>query len=280
MQPTFTEIKYAAKKALKHRWAEAIAVSMVFLATALLDIMIQVMLMTILKVNTVWTPFTPTEAPVSNTIASICITAFSGIFSITVMFPLIFGVMRWFWNVTGGGDPNINDIFCYFSTAKLFFKSLKISLGLFLRLIIGAVVCFLPYALIDIFTSPDIYSAWNINMPSVMAGFRTLTSTFELIGFIAFTLFMATFAPFYAIMYIEPELSAHSTLKRATVISRHNRWRFVGFVISFMGWFALCLLALPLIFVVRFFMGSLAIYGREAYRHATRSNSTDGVSCW
>ncbi len=274
MQPTFAEIKYAAKASMKHRWAEGIAVSFVFAATALLDILMQYMLMVIFKVTNVWSPFTPTDLPLYSVVASVGITVFSALFSLCVMFPLIFGVMRWFWMVTGGSDPDVGEIFHFFSEPKKFFKSFKISIGIYLRLVIGTVVCFLPYILMSIFTQPDIYNELGFDMPIVMESLNSVVGILEFLGFAALVLWVSSFALFYSVLFYEPDLSAHKTIKKATKMSRGLRFNFVTFVLSFFGWFILSFFILPLLFVAPYFLSSLAVYGREAYRAAQHRFST------
>ncbi len=273
-QPTFSEIKSAAKKALKHRWGEAIAVSLIVLGTALLDIIMQALLMTIFKVDAVWSPFTPTSVPFYSIVASNCITVFSAIFSLVIMFPLIFGVMRWFWHVTGGNDPDISDIFYYFSSAKQFGKALLIAIGLFWRMVLGAAICFLPYTAVSLLTQSEFYSRLGVTMPTYMSGAYPLVSLFEALGFFMLLLWISIYAMFYSAMFSEPELSAPRTIKLGSVISRGYRMRFIGFILSFFGWIVLSILALPLLFFVPFFMASLSIYGREIYRSASRTSDT------
>lgn len=271
-QPTFTEMKNAAKSSLKHRWAEAIAVSLVFLATALLNTVMQAALQIIFKVDTVWSPITPTNVPINSIIASISITLFSAIFSLIVMFPLLFGVMRWFWFVTGGGDPSIGDVFYYFSSARVFFKALGISVSIFWRLILGAVICFLPYTAISILTNADFYNLIGISMPTVMSSLYSLATMFEMLGFFLLLLWVSGYSMFYTVMFYEPELSVRKTLKQAVAISKKQRMRFIGFFFTFFGWVLLSSLFLPLLYFLPFFLASMCVYGREMYRSAQRNS--------
>lgn len=266
MQPTFAEIKYAAKTSMKHRWTQGIAVSFVFVATALLDILMQYMLMVIFKVTNVWSPFTPTDLPLYSVVASVGTTIFSCLFSLAVMFPLIFGIMRWFWMVTGGSNPDIGEIFHFFSEPKQFFKSFRISIGIYLRLIVGTVVCFLPYIAMSILTQPDVYNKLGFDMPIVMESLNSIVGILEFLGFAALMLWVSSFALFYSVMFSEPELSAHKTIRKTTKMSRGLRFNLVTFVLSFFGWFMLSFLIVPLLFVAPYFLSSMAVYGREAYR--------------
>lgn len=276
-QPTFSEMKKAAKGSLKHRWTEAISVSLVILATALLNMVMQAALQTIFKVDTVWSPMSPTNVPLHSVIASIGITLFSAVFTLIVMLPLLFGVLRWFWLVTGGSDPNVGEIFYYFSSARLFFKALGVSVSLFWRLILGAVLSFLPYALISVLTNTEFYNFIGISMPTYMSSLYSLGTILKMLGFFLLLLWISGYAMFYVAMFSEPELSNRQTIKLTVVLSRRNRMRFVGFFFSFFGWIVTWVLMIPLLYFLPFFMSSLCILGREVYRSAQR-NSFDATS--
>ena len=171
MQPTFSEIKAAAKSSLKHRWPEAIAVSLVLMATSLLNTVIQQVLMSVFRINVTWSLFTTEGIPAYSVAAGIGIIAFSVIFSLAVIVPLAFGVMRWFWLVTGGSDPTVGEIFHYFSSAKVFFKTLGLSVSLYWRIIVGTIVCFAPYIAVRVLTSPELYNRIKRSI-AVSKGFR------------------------------------------------------------------------------------------------------------
>ena len=266
MQPTFSEIKKAARGALKHRWPEAIIVSVVLIATLMLNTFMQLMLMSIFKVKEVWTPFTPTDLPLYSQFASVGITLFSAVFSFLVIFPLTFGVMRWFWSVTGGSSVGVGDIFYYFSCPKIFFKTLGLSIRLYIMLVIGAIVCFLPYILVGIATSPYLYDSLGVSMPIFMNGLLPLVSFFKLFGFLAFLMWISMYLLCYTVIFAEPEISSCKIIRRTVKITKGFRFNTVGFFFSFFGWILLSLLAVPLIFTVPYLLASFAVYGREVYR--------------
>ena len=271
-KPTFSEIKSAAKSTLKHRWAEGIAISLVLLATTFLNIIMQFALQTIFKVDTVWSPVLPTEIPLHSVVASVGITLFSAIFTLIVTLPLLFGTLRWFWLVTGGSDPCVGEVFYYFSSARAFFKALGISVSIFWRLILGTVLCFLPYAIMSMLTNSEFYNFLGISMPTYMSSLYSLGTILEMLGFFLLLLWISRYAMFYVAMFSEPELSTRQTIKLTLRLSKQNRMRFVGFFFTFFGWVVLSFLMIPLLYFLPFFMTSLCIYGREVYRSAQRNS--------
>lgn len=266
MQPNFYEIKAVAKKNLKNRWPEAIAAVAILITVACLDTLFQSVLMTIFKVDAVWTPFSPTNIPSYSIAAGVAITIFSAIYNLVVLFPLSFGVLRWFWNISSAKSHSLSEIFYYFSSTKQFFKAIGIALGLFIRMILGAIVCFLPGIILHYLTVPDIYNALGFGMPFWLESLNPLVSVFETLGILLFVFWVLRYSLFYVILFSEPELSAMKTIKKGADLSGGQALRLFGFLVSFSGWLALCLLVIPIIFVAPYIFASFAVYGREEYR--------------
>lgn len=266
IEPTYTDIKSAGLKCLKGRWPEAIVAAVTFIAVAMLDTFFQYILMLIFKVDAVWSPFAPTTAPTYNMILSIAITLFSAIFTVAVILPLFFGVMRWFWMLTGVKEPELSEMFYYFSKSKLFFKTVAISFGFFFRAILGVVICFLPYIISEVLLSPDIYNFFGYPMPIWLSGLFPLKTVFEVLGFVLFLIWVLRYCLIYVVVFSQTELSAHAMFKKTAKITKGRTLRFIGFTFSFTGWYLLSLLIIPMIFTVPFALASFAIYGREEFR--------------
>lgn len=266
MQPNFYEIKAVAKKNLKNRWPEAIATIAILITVSCLDALFQSVLMTIFKVDAVWSPFSPTDIPSYSIAAGVAITFFSAIYNLVVLFPLSFGVLRWFWNISSAKSPNLSEIFYFFSNSKEFSKAIFISLGLFVRMVLGAIICFLPGIILHYLTVPDIYNLLGFGMPFWLEALNPLVSVFEVLGILLFVLWILRYSLFYVILFTEPNLSASRTIKKGASLFYGQALRLFGFLASFSGWFLLCLLVIPIIFVAPYIFASFAVYGREEYR--------------
>lgn len=266
MQPGFTELKKNARYTLKQKWPEAIAVAMTLVALSLLDTIMQGILTTVFKVDTVWSVLEPTELPRYNIIAGVGITVFSLIYGLFVFQPFAIGVLRWFWLTVHGEDCKISEAFYYFSSAKLFFKTVLLSFFLSLRVILGAVVCLLPYLVVNLVTSPEVYNFFGYAMPISLSGLFPLASFFETAGLVMLMFWGARFALFFVPLFTEPELSAKAVLSRSVELTKGKLLRLVGFMFSFFGWALLCILVLPIIFVFPYMLASAVVYGREELR--------------
>lgn len=272
MQPTFTDIKKAGKLALKNRWPEAILVSMILVGVLVLDTVMQYVLMSILKVDAVWTPIVTETVTLLEVLVSCGITGFSAFFGLLVIFPLVIGILRWFWFVTGAKDVQIVEVFYYFSNTRVFFKTIRIAFSVIWRIIVAAIVSFLPSVICNQLLRPEIYNYFGFAMPIWLSGLFPIVSLLIIFGFVSFVLWVARYVLVYTVIFNEPQLSAKQTIKKAACISHGQRFRLIGFVLSFAGWVALSFLVLPLLFVVPFAFASFCVYGREECRFANTVN--------
>ncbi len=277
MQPDFYEIKAVAKKNLKSRWPEAIAAIAILISVACLDTLFQSSLMTIFKVDAVWSPFSPTNLPSYSIAAGVAITLLSAIYNLVVVFPLSFGVLRWFWNLSSASTHNVTEIFYYFGRSKELFKAVAIALGLFIRMILGAIVCFLPGIILYYLTVPDIYNAFGFAMPFWLESLNPLVSVFETLGLLLFVFWIIRYILFYVVLFSEPESSAYATISKGAKLSGRQALRLFGFLFSFAGWLLLCILVVPIIFVGPYIFSSFAVYGREEYR-ASKEDLTGKIN--
>ncbi len=266
MQPGFTEIKTSARQTLKSHWPEAIAISVTITALSLLDIILQAILTTVFRVDTVWSVLEPTELPKYSVVAGAGITVFSALYGLLLFTPFLFGALRWFWLLIYGKDCSIGDVFYYFSSGKLFLKTVALSFLLFLRMVLGAIVCFLPYAALNLMTKPELYNAFGYSMPVEISGFFPLAYFFELAGWFLFLFWCSRFALFFVALFEQPELSANAMITYSIGLTKGKLFRLVGFFFSFLGWLLLCVLVLPVLFVIPFALASLMVYGREELR--------------
>ena len=270
MQPTFYEIKKAAKNALSSRWPEAILVFASLLAVSLLNSVSQAILMHLFRVPALGSPFAPAELPKLSVIASIGITLFSALFSLVITLPFLLGVLKWFWSVTRGSNSHLYEIFHFFQNGRLYRKAVSFSVLIFLRVILISVICFLPYVLAKILTSPTFYILLNKDTPVFVSGLFNMVDIFQGLGIVSVAVLNMKHLFFPAVLFTNPELSSIATIKKAKAISHLEPLKLISFVFSFVGWFLLCGLLIPLVFIGPYFMASLLIYGHEENREYER----------
>lgn len=262
MRPTFGKIKSCAANALKGRWAEAVIASASLVSVSLLNSFLQAILMRIFKVDAIWTFYSPTALPQYNTTASVCISLFSALFSLLIVFPFFFGILRWFWLIGGGQDVQLDSIFYYFSKPKLFLGALAVAFGLLWRVTVGAILCFLPFFAAEALSSPVVYARFGFTMPIWLSGMYSVKNAVMLFCFWLFILWILRYSLFYAAAFDNPDMPVNRIFMRSAEMTRGALFRFFAFVLSFIGWYFISLLILPLIFIVPYLLMSFSVYGR------------------
>ena len=250
MQPTYTEIKHAGLSALKHRWAEALAISSFLFATCLLNVLMQSFFVLITRVDAGWNIVQLLTDFSYNSLIGLVVTLISAAFSLLIEIPLVIGVVRWFWLVTGGGNPSFSEIFFYFSSFSINLRSIKCAVGLFWRILLALIVCFVPYTIFVSLTTPLLYNSLGFHMPLWLDGIYVLKDIVFFFGMLVFFMICARFLLFFAPMISEPQLSVHQCFRNAAAVSKGKSLHIVCFVLSFFGWGLLCLFVFPLLFVV------------------------------
>ncbi len=266
MQPTFAEIKSAAKKALSSRWPEAIILLASLLAVCLLNTLSQMLLMNIFKVDAVWSPLLPADIPSLSVIASIGITVFSAVFSLCITAPFALGVMKWFWSITNESNAQLDEIFYFFSESKLFFKAVFFNIIIYIRIIVTAIICFLPYTISNFFLNPDFFELIGAETPIFVSALFPVVLFFRTLGVIAILFFSVRYSLFGIVLFKSPELSLKQSLRLASKITKNESARLTSFYLSFFGWLVLSLAIIPLIFTGPYLAASLSVYGREMIR--------------
>lgn len=273
MQPTFMQLKSKAKESLKGKWSVAIAASMTLVALSLLDIILQYILMSVFRVDAVWSVVEPTTVPHYSRIAGYGITVFSSLYSLFLFVPFAMGVLRWFWKNSHGEEVSLSEVFYYFSSGKRFFKTVYLAFLLFLCVCLGAVVCFLPYVMMVLLAKPQFYALFGAGMPLWVSSLFPLTQFFEVAGMFLFICWVARYMLFFVPFFADSEQSAVKIIAESVRLTKGKLIRLVGFIFSFLGWLILCVFVLPMVFVIPFALASVIEYGKEEQRFDRQKSS-------
>ena len=263
MQPTFSQLKSKAKESLKSRWPAAVAITAVLLSIGLLDVILEYILMSVFRVDAVWTVIDPTTLPHYSIVASFCITVFSAVYGLFLSVPFFMGALRWFWKISHGEQADLQTVFYYFSSARLFFKTVFLAFLLLLFVILGALVCFIPSIMISLLTKPEFYALFGLGMPIWTSGLFSLAQTFEIVGLFLFICWIARYSLFFVPLFENEQMSAMKIISESVKLTKGKLIRMVGFAFSFIGWLLLCIFLLPALFVIPFALSSLIEYAKE-----------------
>ena len=190
-----------------------------------------------------------------------------GIFVISAVFillPLLLGVVRFFWRLTGGADDNPTAVFYYFSSSFLYKRAIKLALLLAFRCACVTVVCLLPYIIVFTLSNTWIYQFLGTEMPLWVAGMTLLESFLQVTGFfVAFILSLRYYlTPVVAVM--DDDLLLLEAVHISVMVSHRSVSAFGGLIASLIGWILLSFFVIPLIYTVPLLLGCYVVHGRFA----------------
>ncbi len=258
MPPT-KAIKSNAKTALHGKWATVIGIGGILLSALSIHFILISIIATILSgfvgENT---------AAIIGLAGGIFVCQFFGM-------PLIYGALRWFWFTTADADVPVSEIFCYFSRGGEYLRALSLSFRIFLRIVGVLLICFLPSFIVTAVGHPYTYDILNFSMPYWTSSIWALGNVLTAFGAFLSVLLLLRYFAAPILMINDNSLSPQEALHRSIILSKNANGRTLGFIISFIGWGALSLLAVPLIFTLPFFLVCYCVYCRFLIHHYNRT---------
>ena len=174
------------------------------------------------------------------------------ILSIVFLSPLLNGFIRIFYKSAYTRKCNFSDLFYYFSSGR-YHNTLHLNLALTIRLMLPAVMCFLPLI------------AYYIFCFSLMPDFvgTTLYMDFEFILAVMSAILLILYSLKYFVvfaLYCEDDSADVQTIFRASKeIMNEQKSSATKLIFSFTPWMLLCLLIIPALYVVPYMTQSLCI---------------------
>ena len=205
------------------------------------------------------------------------ILALSAIFNIFLVTPLTLGIQRWAWRLTGGADDSLRTILYAFGDGEGYRRALGFSLRYNLRLY-ALQLAGLPALLLEKWdasssTTGVLSDVWGTAAPVLSAAAALL----ELIGGI-FCLWLTLryfLAPY--LLSNDETLSPAQALRLSFKMMSRRAGGLLGFFLSFIGWGLLCLLVLPVMYVLPLIWISGAIYARYLIADYNSFYMTGGI---
>lgn len=262
MLPTNVAAKSTARVTLKKRWPAAIAVSLILLTVFVMEIYFQQLMLIIVKGDFIWSPFQPQNIVYLNQWSNVLVTVISTAFCVAISFPLFFGVLRWFWRVTNGADDSVGGVFYYFSSVDKYFMAIKLFWGFFWRTVVITAIVFLPYIIVTVLTSPDVYALFGKSIPLGISSLASISGFLAVIGTVGFIALIIRYYLVPSIIFWDETVSVHDAFKYSVIVSKGSKSAYFYFLISFIGWLVLSLLAIPLLFTIPYFLGSVTVFSR------------------
>lgn len=251
--------KNNAKVFLKGKWPKAIGVCTILFLVVLFNMVVEQLFVTLFRAEFVWGLGAVPDIFAFDHPGNLLATLVSLLLGFFVYMPLYLGVARWFWRLTGGVEDPVGQVFYYFSDGWAYRRALGYTLGLQLRMLLASLVVYLPYMLVSVLTSAEVFGSGPSTALSILL---PLTGLFSTAGTVLYLVYILRFfaAPFLLFSYEEE--SPRAILRLSARMSYGFKGGYFGFICSFIGWALLSVLVLPLLYVAAYFLAAQAIYCR------------------
>lgn len=235
-------IKETAKKQLKCNWSVAIIVALVLVLTFSLAICLPSLIMLVLE------NFATSKGVVSNVITTACYCVAAGL-ALIMVFPIMQGVVRWYWFLGLDKEQPVSEVFYYFSAYKLWLKAFTLGCRMAGNTLFAAVIVSLPLGFAFGFLKGT--TAESL-IPVLEAAVILMVALFMFVRY--------SVAP-VAIILNENVTSEQAMAVSKQVISGNTGKCFI-MVLSFVGWILLSFLGIPLVYTLPFMFTSYVIFVR------------------
>lgn len=260
------KIKSNARKALGDFWGQSIAITLMVLASALILLISESLLLTLMKLPAYLdvniTPENPfDDLPDTSPLSFLLL--FGGWFiAFITTTPLFHGMRRWFYIRGLGEYPEFVDIFYFYSSIKSYFKSLWVQLNLSLRSFFWSALYLLP-GFTCLVLGGIAKNAQDLDSDGILSGGLFFSgAVITLSGAIFLTIHLQRLTLAKYLFYDDESVKISAAIRVSASITRKQRVQMLVFRLSFAGWFVLCLAGIPIIYVLPFYRMSGSIYAR------------------
>ncbi len=273
----YKNIKSDARLILKNNWLKAVLVTGIGLLVFYVGLVTEGLVYNFIGVDYIQITDLINSFALSSTKIDTSMSGSLGMFLLisTVIYLIYYGFLSVlkmgyvYWNyltVFNKDDNGFLSIFNYFSSFKGIFKSLYVSLQIFIRKFFWCQIIFLPAELVGMWS---LFATVNQNqiMSKYLIPFGyILTLCLLIAGLITCLIFFQRYALTRYLIVLqqdsEEQLTVRKAIKLSKKIMKNHKTDYLLFVISFAFWFVLSSLVLPLFFILPYQSLSLTLYSR------------------
>ena len=202
--------------------------------------------------------------------------SFSNIFSIIILIlnfmiqyaiisPLILGIWRCLYLSVRNNNIQIRELFYFYSSVKLFFRSFFLRLNLFIRQFLYLLILFLPAITLSFLMSDYAAEFFKYNLSTFASAILMFAAAVLWIcAAIIYVIIILRYSFTCIIAASDDKININQSVKLS--INRTNGYKFCifKFTLSFIGWFLLCIFIFPLIYVLPYYLEGIAVLEHQS----------------
>lgn len=185
-------------------------------------------------------------------------------FSFLLLFPLLLGIVRYFWHLICGNVENPASVFYYFSEKQLFIKALSLLFHLFLKILPNALLIFIPVVFVWFITEGKLFSMLDMPLPVWTADLNYVYRILRPISLVVFFLMVIKYYLCPFLFVADDNMTVDEAIYMSKVISRKTLIDFIYLIFSFLGWYILSLFIFPMIYTLPYAIAVYCVHCRFA----------------
>lgn len=168
--------------------------------------------------------------------------------------PVLLGALRYFWRMICGVSDNPTALFYYFTSKKLYKKSMQLILNLAVKTALFALVLLIPYFIVSAISSAEFFEAIDVAIPLWTANLANMTVFLKTIAIVATISLMLKFYLAPMLLVADENMEVTEAIHMSAVISRNTMLDFISLIFTMLGWILLSLLFIPLLYTLPLFI--------------------------
>lgn len=250
-------VKITAKTALKGNWLRCIAAGMVFIVS-------------VMSVSLIAGLAYGSAGTLCGSVVVILLLGF-------IAAPLFIGTLRYFWRMLFGVNDSVASVFYYFSSRSDYTKALKLTVGMFVRFGLIAIVLNIPYYLVQLVSSSWFYDWLDMSRPIWTANLQPLAMILRIVASVGVFFTMLRYYAAPVLFVADENINVAEAFHTSSVIAKVGAIDFVYLCFGFLGWIVLSLFVFPLMFTFPYMVTAYLVHTRFAVaqynKHIKQSES-------
>lgn len=207
-------------------------------------------------------------------LGQILITSVVTLLGLFIYAPLLCGIVSWYHRLTGADSTAFGGIFRYFSSLRLFVRSLGLAVMFTVRSFLWLLLFMaLPTAIVCFFQ----WYSFPVSSPLTVLVTFCRGAGWLLMG-LFFFFYLVFIQRYFLAPYLladKPGIRLNKAFQKSVRMMQGRCWELLSLRLSFFGWGLLSLLAVPALYAVPYYRASLSIYARYVMEYHGRTARPD-----
>ncbi len=196
------------------------------------------------------------------TIVELLAALICGIISLLFLSPIIMGEIRWLCEMFDKNSPKIRQVFYFFKSPHLYFKSVFLTMSVAIQRIFWAIAIFIvpttAFAFSSVLLKSDSQTSHGFGIIAMLLG-----TGFFALGIIFYAKIYFGFSLAFNVLAEKETMTVHEAIKISKQAMCGKEWRYLLLKISFFPWLTLGLFVIPILFIMPYYHACHVAFARR-----------------